>query len=72
MRVGLPEESVDDESLGLFFGDTAGHEVEQLLFGDAGDGGGVRALNVVGFDFQVRDDFGAGGVGDQKNAFFQE
>src|SRR3954451_13245993 len=48
------EEAEDDEPLGVFRAHTAGFEVVELVLVDRPDGRGMRALDVVGLDLEVR------------------
>ena len=49
------EEAEHDQPLGLLGRDAAALEVVELVVVDRPDGGGVRALHVVGLDLEVRD-----------------
>lgn len=62
------EESAYHHALGDMGRDAAGLEVEELVRVDRADGGGVGALDVVGFDFQHGDRVCAGAVVKQQVA----
>src|SRR5690242_8418224 len=58
------EEAEDDEALRLGRRDAAALQVVELVLVDRADGAGVRALDVVGLDLEVRDRLGPRPLGE--------
>ena len=53
-RVLLAQEVLDDLLLGLFLGETQGHELDNLLAGNLADGSLVHKLSVLGVGLDAR------------------
>ena len=56
----LLEEALDHQALGVGVAEPVRAQVVELLWVDLGNGGGVRAANVVGLDLEPGDGVGVG------------
>lgn len=70
--LNFAQKAVSDELLGFVSGNTTRLEVEQVFLRYFADGCGVRTLDVIGFNFQVRDGLSGGLVGKHENVFGEE